>query len=250
VAAVRRALVSFADRRRWSKLVTACMRQDWSWGQSAIGYDALYRDVLARPPRQRPLPAPEDDQAQFVDFGPDLPERLGQEAIQLMVQGPRSLYIYWETSEPEPLTVILEERPTANAFILSRELPAIGNFWVPSLPEHAYRASIVRRDGTVVRVSNLVVTGRDSPAAAGEETPVWLERLLADGAVDDPRAGDRWATVFTEPLGIRYGMPPRDRAPGRPAGAPSSLETSGLPSSGSHPGSSGMGWPPALRQRS
>jgi starch synthase len=250
VAAVRRALVSFADRRRWSKLVAACMRQDWSWGQSAAGYDALYRDVLAKPARHRPLPAPEDDQAQFVDYGPELPERLGQETLQLLAQGPRSLYMYWETSQAEPLTVILEERPTANAFVLSRELPSVGEFWVPSLPEHAYRASLVGRDGTVIRVSNLVVTGRDSPAAAGEQTPVWLERLLADGSVDDPRAGDRWATVFTEPLHIRHGMPPRDRDSARPGGAPSSLQTSGLPSSGSHPGSSFMGWPQVPRQRS
>lgn len=259
VTAVRRALAVYADRRRWSKLVTACMSQDWSWAQSAEGYDALYRDVLARPPRLRPLPAPEDDQPQFVDYGPELPARLGQQTLHLLAQSPRSLYLYWETAEAEPLTLILEERPTANAFTLSTDLPVVGDYWVPSLPEHAYRASLCRGDGTVLRVSNLVVTGRDSPAPEGEETPIWLERLLADGAVDDPRAADRWSTVFTEPLRHRPGVPGGDRPDGSGAGpgvgGDSSAQAPGShthqpPSSHTLGGGSAMTWPGPLKEDS
>jgi starch synthase len=238
VAAVRRAVEAFAEPDRWDRLVGAGMRQDWSWAKSADGYDALYRDTLARPPRVRPLPAPTDDHALFVDYGPALPPTLGRDELRLMVQGPTCVYAYWEMVGHEPLDLILEERPTGYAFSLSEQAPSMGDFWIPTLPEHAYRAMLCRRDGSVVRVSNVVLTGRDRPVAPGEETPVWLERLLASGAADDPRTGDRWGAVFpVRPIllrGTRYWdgqMPPAGRAtsggrtpaslaPARPGQAP------------------------------
>jgi starch synthase len=232
IGAVRRALAAFGDRRRWDALRATGMRQDWSWTTSADGYDALYKDVLAQPPRLRGLPAPEDDQAQFVDYGAPLPARLKQLALQLMVQGPRCLYTYWETDEPQALTLVLEERPTGHAFVLSHNLPPIGDFWLPAQPEHAYRLALRRRDGTDVRHSNLAITPRDTPVPPGQENPVWLDRLLADGAVDGPHVADRWAAIFPEPLQIFIGLPPwpyrrgglradhvgASRAPERPPG--------------------------------
>ena len=209
VAAARRALEVFTDEpARWAEIVGAGMRQDWSWTKSAAGYDALYRETLSRPPRVRSLPAPEDDQAMFVDYGPELPATLGRDELRLMVQGPTCVYAYWEMNHAEPLDLIIEERPTGYAFVLSEQAPPTGEFWVPVLPEHAYRAMFCTRDGTVVRTSNIVLTGRTGPIAPGEETPVWLERLLASGALDDPETADRWTTIFpqrpTRLRGTRY----------------------------------------------
>jgi len=205
VAAVRRALEIFTDEPlRWAEIVRTGMRQDWSWTKSAAGYDMLYRETLSRPPRARSLPAPEDDHAMFVDYGPELPPTLGRDELRLMVQGPTCVYAYWEMNRPEPLDLIIEERPTGYAFVLSEQAAPTGEFWVPVLPEHAYRAMLCTRDGTVVRISNIVLTGRTGPLAPGEETPVWLERLLASGALDDPETADRWTTIFpTRPTRLR-----------------------------------------------
>ena len=199
VAAVRRAIETYVEEpARWAEIVSAGMRQDWSWDNSAAGYDALYHETLAQPPRARPLPAPEDDQAMFGDYGPDLPARLGRDQLRLMVQGPTCVYAYWEAPEGEPLDLIIEERPTGYAFMLSEQAPPTGEFWVPVLPEHAYRAMLCRRDGSVVQTSNIVLTGRADPADLDAETPVWLERLLASGAIDDPDTADRWSTIFPQ----------------------------------------------------
>jgi starch synthase len=45
--ALRRALETFADRRRWSGLQRRGMRQDFSWARSAESYHRLYRRALA-----------------------------------------------------------------------------------------------------------------------------------------------------------------------------------------------------------
>jgi hypothetical protein len=126
-----------------------------------------------------------------------------------MAQGPRSLYAYWEVtaSDAGPLTLILEERPTGHGFVLSRDLPAVGEFWLPAQPEHAYRVWLRRADGTDVRVSNVIITARDRPASPDEASPVWLDRLLADGAIDELHAADRWAAVFPETLQMFRGVP-------------------------------------------
>jgi len=71
-------------------------------------------------------------------------------------------------NRPEPLDLIIEERPTGYAFVLSEQATPTGEFWVPVLPEHAYRAIFCTRDGTVVRTSNIVLTGRTGPVAPGE----------------------------------------------------------------------------------
>jgi hypothetical protein len=138
-----------------------------------------------------------------------LPARLGKDSLQLMAQGPRSLYAYWEitASDAGPLTLILEERPTGHGFVLSRNLPLVGEFWLPARPEHAYRVWLRRADGTDLRLSNLIVTARDRPASPGDASPVWLDRLLADGAVDELHAADRWAAVFPETLEMFRGVP-------------------------------------------
>src|SRR5947208_1654587 len=37
-----------------------------------------------------------------------------------------------------------------------------------------------------------------TPVPPGEDAPVWLDRLLADGAVDELHVADRWAAIFPE----------------------------------------------------
>jgi starch synthase len=225
LAAVARALEVFRDPPRWSALVSRAMEQDWSWHQSATGYDALYRHALEKPAWERPLPAPEDDQPLFVDYGPDLPAALGRNELRLMVQSPTMLYAYWETAEAEALTLLLEERPTGYLFALAPDLPPVGDFWTRARPEHAYRAKLCRADGSVVRASNLVLTPRDAPVAPGEETPAWLDLLLASGPLDHPGTADRWGAIFPEPATAVDGAPGTEEGDGapfapRPGGAP------------------------------
>lgn len=45
-----RALELYADHPRWMELIKTGMRQDWSWGQSAKEYAALYQEVCQRRP--------------------------------------------------------------------------------------------------------------------------------------------------------------------------------------------------------
>ena len=47
LAAVKRAVKLFADRRAWRRLMLAGMRQDWSWRRSALKYLELYERALA-----------------------------------------------------------------------------------------------------------------------------------------------------------------------------------------------------------
>jgi starch synthase len=202
VAAVARAAAVFADPVSWAAMMHAGMSQDWSWQASAAGYDALYRRALARAPRRRPLAVPEDDQPLLVDWGPDLPPRLATRRLQLMVQGPGCLYAYWESPEGD-LELVLEEQPTALAFLLTSACADIGDAWIPALPEHAYRATLQRRDGTIVLRSNLVLTPRAEPVGDDEdELPPWLGRLLA---LDPER---RAALGGAEAVGL-FATPPR-----------------------------------------
>ncbi len=59
LAAMRRAVKLFADKRAWRRLMLAGMRQDWSWARSARQYQALYERVCARADRTAPPGAPD-----------------------------------------------------------------------------------------------------------------------------------------------------------------------------------------------
>jgi starch synthase len=47
-AAVERAVRTFADKPTWKSLVTAGMRQDWSWDRSARQYVEVYEHATSR----------------------------------------------------------------------------------------------------------------------------------------------------------------------------------------------------------
>ena len=47
-AAIERAMALYAEPKSWQRLVAGGMRQDWSWGQSAKQYEALYAQTVAR----------------------------------------------------------------------------------------------------------------------------------------------------------------------------------------------------------
>jgi starch synthase len=197
VTTVRRALELFRSRREWSRLREAGMTQDWSWTQSAAAYDTLYRALLASPPLRRPPPPLTEAPQPPPDWGPDLPLTLGRSAFRLMVQGPGRLYAHWEQPGQDRLQLLLEERPTGLCFLVGDDREAMGAQWLSAAPEHAYRAMLRRPDGTVVAVSNPVLTPRDRPVPADEPMPAWLESALAAGLFHD-RPADRWGDVFTD----------------------------------------------------
>jgi hypothetical protein len=115
-----------------------------------------------------------------------------------MVQGPGVLYVHFEQPEPG-LSLLLEERPSGRCFVIG-EVEAAAARWLGAVPEHAYRVTLRRADGTTAAVSNAVVTPRDRPAPPGEETPAWLLRALAAGLFQQAGAAgaDRWEHVFDE----------------------------------------------------
>lgn len=47
-ATVARAATLFGDKRRWKKLMTTGMGQDWSWSRSAREYETLYQRVIEK----------------------------------------------------------------------------------------------------------------------------------------------------------------------------------------------------------
>jgi hypothetical protein len=207
VAAVRRALDQFRSRREWARVREAGMTQDWSWTQSAAAYDALYRAVLAAPPLRRPPPPLSEAREPPPDWGPDLPTGLGRPSFRLMVQGPGRLYAHWEQPGAGPLELLLEERPTGICYAIGDPREPLGAQWLAATPEHAYRAILRRPGGTVLAMSNAVLTPRDRPAG-DEPPPAWLEAALAAGLFHD-RPADRWDEVFAEQA---RSAPGRDRA--------------------------------------
>jgi hypothetical protein len=216
VAAVRRAVELFRNRREWSRVRDAGMAQDWSWTQSASAYDALYRAVLAAPPLRRAPPPLTEAREPPPDWGADLPLTLGRAAFRLMVQGPSRLYAHWEQPDSGPLELLLEERPTGLCFVIGDGRPALGAQWLAASPEHAYRALLRRPGGPVVAVSNPVLTPRDRPVPPDEPMPAWLETALTAGLFHD-RPVDRWGDLFPDEA---RAVPAAERAvPGESGGA-------------------------------
>lgn len=205
---VRRALAVYRQRPRWLALRAEGMGQDWSWGQSAAAYEALYREVLALPPMRRPPPPLEETPEPPADWGPSLPPALGRRAFRLLAQGPTALHAYWESETPGPLVLELEEQPTGVCYQVSDDRTRVGQQWFGAAPEHAYRAVLRRPDGQPVAVSNAVLTPRDTPAP-DDELPTWLARALFVELFED-RAGDKWPDVFPAPPRVVRGAPPVD----------------------------------------
>jgi starch synthase len=178
--ALGRALKLYAQKRKWLPLVRSCMDKDWSWESARPGYAELYRRAAAAgAPWRRgvdlPRPAPEEPSPPaFLDWGPDLPGRHHENAVRLMVQSPRKLYLYWEvapyrSSGPFRLRLI---RPDT-AWIAGEDLPEVGEWWIDADPGLSYRAEILGPGDTVLLASNAVLTPRDTMS---DRTDVrWLE---------------------------------------------------------------------------
>jgi starch synthase len=47
-ATVARAVALYGDKRRWKKLLTSGMAQDWSWARAAKEYEALYQRLVEK----------------------------------------------------------------------------------------------------------------------------------------------------------------------------------------------------------
>jgi starch synthase len=199
VGGVRRALEVFAHEARWAQLQDSCMRQNWSWDQSAAGYEALYRDLLDQPPRRRPPPQADEKGPSRAVWGPPLPARLGSETFRLLVQGPRSLFAYWESATPGPLEIFIEERPTGIVYRAEVGRSSAGEVWLEVEPERAYRALLRRPEGRVVATSNAVLTPREAPTSPGDEVPPWLEAALRFGLFSESAGETTWRELFRDP---------------------------------------------------
>jgi starch synthase len=113
-------------------------------------------------------PAPEPPDEPFIDWGPALPERYGEDVIEVLVQSPRSIYIYWEVS-PET-----QRRAGFESFRLRlvddrgrRDLASVGDFgeyWERVEPAGRYAAEIVAQDGRVVLRSRPVHSPPERPS--------------------------------------------------------------------------------------
>ena len=177
---VNRALKLFADRRSWTRLMKTAMAQDWSWKSALPRYDELYRSLFEHEPWrfsiELPLPgtpaAPEP--APFIDWGPVLPTRYHEDAIQLMVQSPTKIYVYWEVAPGRargPLQLRIDRE--GESWTEAHGLNEVGEYWMDAQPYRHYRARIFDGDGRVLLQSNEVQTPRNEPSPHHDAH--WLE---------------------------------------------------------------------------
>lgn len=177
VEAVRRACAHFSDRDAWSRLVSVCMRQDYSWDRSARTYQALYREVLVRSPHMpyrdlphfpRPSMRPtyEEENRQMVEafWHPYF-----ESAMRLMAQSATSLYLYWELDEAARARfgddARLELYDVTGGDVISIEMreTGLGEYWFGATADHTYEAAWVSGGRRVV-ASNAVRTPRGGPS--------------------------------------------------------------------------------------
>lgn len=209
--AVTRAVRVWDDQIAWTALQVKGLRQDWSWKNAAVPYDALYREVLNTPIRRSFTPAVVVTEAAAARAGteatvtdskapsaapPPPAPRAETTAFRLMVQGPRSLFAYWSAEAQGPFDLVVEERPSGVMYTAAADLPAKGERWLGALPDQAYRAFLRDRAGRVVALSNAVVTPLQDPPPPAAEHPEWLEAAVEVGVFNEDGEGRRWSAVF------------------------------------------------------
>lgn len=177
---VNRALKLYRDRRKWTRLMRTAMAQDWSWMAALPRYEELYRSLFEHEPWRFTidLPLPGEPSARepdpFIDWGPVLPSRYGEDSIRLMVQSPTKLYVYWEVAPGRaegPFQLRIERED--GSWTEAAELGEVGEYWIDAQPHRSYRVRILDRSGRVVLQSNPVTTPRDTPSPHHDAH--WLE---------------------------------------------------------------------------
>ena len=117
-------------------------------------YEDLLTGVAKRAARRvaipPPVPAPEAPAAAaageppiglgaqpYIDWGPALPQRYGEDALALLVQGPRSVYAYWELSPAAFAATGGEARlalRVADGRTLADQVGDFGEYWFEAEP--------------------------------------------------------------------------------------------------------------------
>ena len=198
--ALVRALAHYREAPRWRRLRDAALATDVSLGPAAERYAELAAELAVRPrhgvvvPERvsgetaqghepAPMAVPEavaPPAAPFIDWGPPPPERYGEDVLTLLVQGPRSLYAFWEVS-PATLARVGDDARLELHLVgggedhrLAGSVGDYGDWWVPARPANAYAVELRAPAGEVLLRSGAVETPRE---AAGSAAPArWVPR--------------------------------------------------------------------------
>lgn len=139
--------------------------------------------------------APEPPAEPYIDWGPPMPARYGEDALELLVQSPRRLYGYWEVSPrlyakaggaPRLELVLHDEigqRP------LSSQAGDFGDWWIDSEPGHSYQLELRSPGGAILLRSGRVKTPRENGSPHHEAQ--WAARPPAGGARAPAKAAGR-----------------------------------------------------------
>lgn len=162
----------FGQPKVWRGIQRRGMEADWSWAPRRAQYERLYERALKTQIRrfelEIPSPTveePREPDSVYIDWGPDLPERYGEDVLQLMVQSPTQLYAYWELSTEsasrarEP--VRLELLGEGGSHEVAAAVADLGEWWPQALPDHEYRVVLRDADDRILLESNAVRTPRD-----------------------------------------------------------------------------------------
>jgi starch synthase len=179
--AVARLLEGFGTAA-WKAQVRAAMEHSVSWVGAARRYGDLYKALAKREPRRiavAALPA-EHGSEPYLDWGPAPPESYDEDAVGLLVQGPRSLYAYWEVSaatlaslpdnqgEGEKAAGQASLRLVLEADGSSHEVASVvgerGEIWLAAEPGHGYVVELCSAQGATILRSALVETPRETPS--------------------------------------------------------------------------------------
>jgi starch synthase len=178
VRAVTRAAAVLADPKATAALRGAAMETPVGWAGAVRRYEELVNGLGKREARRlvipAPAPAPEVTSAPpapgepYIDWGPALAERYGEDALALLVQGPRSVYAYWEVSPSSyaragggPL-----ELRVAGGASLAGGLNDFGEYWFEAEPGSRLAVELVDSTGRVLLRSAPAETPREGPSEA------------------------------------------------------------------------------------
>lgn len=142
-------------------------------------------DRPARPPSPPTGPA-----ADYIDWGPALPESSGQPRIVALVRDPRCYFACWEEGDR------IRARDLTSGTAEEHDAVRIGSRYFEGIPEHDYEIDLIA-GGQVVARSRRIRLPRADPAAAVH--PAWtptagqeeiLRALRAGRESSDPAAAE------------------------------------------------------------
>lgn len=270
-AALERALVkaldAFRDRPRWRTLRDAALATDVSLEPAVAAYGELVRTLAVRPrrgivppppperrgldiapvvaePIARPVATPAEAPSEpaaaepFIDWGPPPPERYGENVLTLLVQGPRTLYAFWELAAPAARSVPaagleLHLLSDGDSRRLAEGLGDFGDYWIHGHPGREYRVELRAPAGEVLLRSAEVETPREAAPLGGDVR--WVRRDRRRAGLVSPLPSP--ASTAARRRGSRAtpsvpGEPPSPvDSPAAPAGPASLLARPGSPSS-------------------